>query len=74
MSNDEIVTTLTYDANGGAFAEGETSKTLDATYGEALPAVENPTLAENDFVGWFTEAEGGVQVDPANYQWNPWDR
>ena len=74
MSGHEADTTVTYNANGGAFAEGETSVTLDATYGEALPTVKDPTLAENDFVGWFTEAEGGVQVDPANYQWNPWDR
>ena len=74
MSDHAADTSVTYKANGGAFADGSDSMTLDATYGEALPLVENPALAENDFVGWFTEPKGGVQVDPANYQWNPWDR
>ena len=74
MSSHEADTTVTYDANGGIFADGQTTHTYDAVYGEALTVSDNPVLAENDFVGWFTQAEGGVQVDPANYQWNPWDR
>ena len=74
MSSHEADTTVTYDANGGVFADGQTTHTYNAVYGEALTVSDNPALANNDFIGWFTEAEGGVQVDPANYQWNPWDR
>ena len=71
MSNHAADTSVTYKANGGMFTDGSDSMILDATYGEELPLVENPTLADNDFVGWFTEPEGGVQVDPENFHWMP---
>lgn len=74
MSEAEFDTTVTYDANGGAFADGSTAMTLDATYGEPLPAVETPALANYDFAGWYTEKEGGFKVDPADFHWMPWQR
>ena len=74
MSNKDVTTTLTYDANGGLFAEGQATKSFDVTYGDNLPLVENPVLADNEFLGWFTDPEAGVLVDPKNYAWMPWDR
>ena len=74
MSDKDFDTTVTYDANGGHFADDSTSMTVDATYGEPLPVVEVPKAIDNDFVGWFTEPEGGVQVDPEHFIWMPWQR
>ena len=70
MSDHAADTSVTYKANGGAFADGSDSMSLDATYGEPLPLVEAPKASDEKYTfdGWFTEPEDGVEVDPANYQ------
>ena len=54
---------VTFDANGGKFADGSTTKTDDITDGVTAP--ENPTQEGKTFVGWAstkdaTEAEEGI--------------
>ena len=51
----EIV--LTYDNNGG---EGCTKTTV--TYNEAYGELCTPTKENYDFLGWYTEKDGGTQV------------
>ena len=41
-----------FNANGGAFADGETSKTVATNYGEAVQAPENPEKLGFEFAGW----------------------
>ncbi len=54
----------TYDviinANGGAFADGETI-TVKATYASAMPQISVPTRNGYAFAGVWDKAEGGVQ-------------
>ncbi len=49
---------VTFNANGGAVSTASKTVTYDSTYG-ALP---EPTYNTYTFLGWFTEADGGVQV------------
>jgi len=50
--------TLTFDANGGSC--GTASKTV--AYTETYGTLPVPTKTGADFVGWFTEANGGTQI------------
>lgn len=52
--------TVTFDANGGNCYT--TSKVIDEGSGCTLP---NATLSGKKFLGWFTDLEGGKQVDNA---------
>ena len=47
--------TVTFDANGGSFSDGETSKTVTVNYGEAVEAPEVPEKFGFDFTGWDNE-------------------
>ena len=49
--------TLTWD-----FGDGTTEETKQ-TYGEKLTLPTEPTRKNTEFLGWFTEATGGTQVD-----------
>ena len=49
--------TLTWD-----FGDGTTEKTKQ-TYGEKLVLPTEPTRKNAQFLGWFTEANGGTQID-----------
>ena len=60
--------TVTFDAQGGTVEPASKSVTYDVAYGE-LPT---PTKTGHTFLGWFTQADGGVKttddttVDTAN--------
>ena len=59
------VHTITFDANGGKFAQDvETTAATNASDGKlsALIAGEKVTKDGFTFAGWYTAAEGGVQV------------
>ena len=49
--------TLTWDLGNG------TTEETKQTYGEALVLPAEPTRKNAEFLGWFTEANGGTQVD-----------
>ena len=49
--------TLTWDLGNGATEETK------QTYGEKLTLPTEPTRKNAEFLGWFTEANGGTQVD-----------
>ena len=49
--------TLTWDLGNG------TTEETKQTYGEALVLPTEPTRKNAEFLGWFTEAVGGTQVD-----------
>ena len=51
--------TVTFDANGGTVSEASRDVASGAEIGE-LP---EPTREDCTFIGWFTEADGGVAVD-----------
>ncbi len=52
---------LNFDANGGSATESSRSLLAGQSYG-ALPTATKPGHV---FIGWFTAAEGGTQVDSA---------
>lgn len=56
--------TVTFKGNGVTISEEESSKEViyDASYGN-LPSPEREGY---DFIGWFTQKEGGVQVKPTD--------
>ncbi|MBR5562506.1 MAG: InlB B-repeat-containing protein [Clostridia bacterium] len=55
---------VTFDANTGAWADGETVKTVATKYGEAIVApAEKPVKAGYNFLGWFDAKENGYSVD-----------
>ncbi len=41
-----------FDANEGAWADGETTKTVPAVYDEAIAVPENPSREGYEFIGW----------------------
>jgi len=67
--------TVTFDANGGAFADATATKVFEevaenTTLADVLGAIAAPAKAEDEtntyaFAGWFTAAEGGEPVDLA---------
>ncbi|MCM1367765.1 MAG: leucine-rich repeat protein [Roseburia sp.] len=56
------VYTITFDANGGELT-GPSTATTDADGRISMPS--DPTHAELDFAGWYTEREGGEAVNAA---------
>lgn len=50
--------TVTYDANGGKFADGETTVTQKAKEGDKLTAPSSPARTASAFGGWATEKGG----------------
>lgn len=51
--------TVTFDANGGWTEQNS----RELAYGDKLGALPNAGRDYYDFVGWFTEPDGGTQVD-----------
>ena len=47
---------ITFNADGGAFADGETVKRVAATYGETIAAPAAPTRTGYTFEGWASES------------------
>lgn len=60
LSYDRNRYTIRYNANGGSL--GSSNVTTTVTYGSQYAVMPSPTRAGYTFVGWFTEARGGVQV------------
>jgi len=50
--------TITYDANGGAFADNKTTVTQKAKEGATLTAPASPTRTASAFSGWATDKSG----------------
>ena len=58
-----ITENVTYDANGGTFADGTTTKVVTGTYGEAYPTVdEKPTRSGYEFTGWYLDAAASTAL------------
>ncbi|MDD5924514.1 MAG: leucine-rich repeat protein [Clostridia bacterium] len=56
--------TVSFDANGGKFADNETVKSMTKTYGEDISLSSlTPTLSEQNFLGWSTSKYGYSQSD-----------
>jgi surface protein len=48
--------TITFDANGGVFVDGENIETIVVTAGKAITELpDEPTMEGCDFTGWYTE-------------------
>ena len=56
-------TTVTLDANGGTFADGENKKTVETAVGEELADFSHPTREEYDFDGWAYDKHGTEMVN-----------
>ena len=52
--------TVTFDANEGLLDSSETSNTV--FYGDKFGALPTPTREYHNFLGWFTEKDGGTEV------------
>ncbi|MBQ2848502.1 MAG: InlB B-repeat-containing protein [Clostridia bacterium] len=55
---------VTFDANTGAWADGDKVKTVETNYGSAVTApATDPIKAGHTFKGWFDAKENGNSVD-----------
>lgn len=55
--------TVTWDANGGKFADGKTTMTATVLHGGTVtPPAAAPT-GSGSFLGWFTAASGGTKLE-----------
>ena len=54
----EKVVPITYDANGGTFSDGSTTKTLNEVVGAKF-TVDSPIYPDKGFYGWSLDADGG---------------
>ncbi|MCL2409365.1 MAG: InlB B-repeat-containing protein [Oscillospiraceae bacterium] len=57
---------ITFNALGAAPAMQEESAMSGDTFAAPIAAATVPTMAGNDFVGWFTQIIGGIQISPSN--------
>ncbi len=66
-SENEI--TVTFDANGGVFDNGESQQVVSGYYGERLSSLPmNPEMGDGfAFTGWYYEAEALSPVDLSTY-------
>ena len=56
--------TVTFDPNGDEVSAGSVTPTSkEVTFASAYGTLPTPTRRFYDFVGWFTEAEGGTKVE-----------
>ena len=53
--------TVTFDPNGGMLAEADKTKSL--TTGEPYGTLPVPSYEGYDFVGWYTEQNGGMKIE-----------
>ena len=67
--------TLTFNGNGGAFADGKNSKTLTGKYGETIAenAIPTPKLTKNMLTGWNPAQPATFPDKDTTYeaQWKP---
>lgn len=56
--------TVTFDANGGTFAENKTSITKKVDGNGNVTDAETPSREDYSFIGWFTAAVDGTAVNP----------
>ena len=54
----EITVTVTYDANGGSFADGNTTITQTVNKNSTLTAPSSPTRVSYSFAGWSVDPSG----------------
>ncbi len=52
--------TVTFDPNGGTLAEADKTKSLMT--GEPYGTLPVPSYAGYDFIGWYTEQNGGTEI------------
>ncbi len=57
---------VTFDANGGTFDDGTSSKYFEGDEGAAL-SIENPALDGYDFAGWLAAGEAGNGINVTAY-------
>ena len=55
--------TITLNANGGEFDDGGGIADIGVTYGSPYGALVEPKYSGKNFIGWFTQEEGGTKVD-----------
>ena len=60
--------TATFDALEGAWADGESVKTVDAVYNTQIVAPEDPTREGYTFAGWTPEVEVMDDVDGESFE------
>ncbi|MCQ2799053.1 MAG: InlB B-repeat-containing protein, partial [Bacilli bacterium] len=61
--SDTTTNTVTFNPNGGAFKDVEGSVEKTVISGKVVEDPGKPKMAGKTFVGWFTEAVGGTEVD-----------
>ena len=57
---------VTFDANGGAFADNTTTKKIPAIIGKTVTLVQQPVKTDYTFTGWNTKADGTGETFDAN--------
>lgn len=57
---------VTFDANGGAFADNTTTKEMPAIIGKTVTLVQQPVKTDHTFTGWNTKADGTGETFDAN--------
>ena len=63
---ESVTYTVTYDANGGSFADGNTTITVDEKSNGLLTAPTSPTWKDHTFAGWAKQRNGSEMWDFAN--------
>lgn len=54
---------ITFDANGGNFTDSNTTTQKVVLYGSQIGTLPTPKKANSTFIGWFTAADGGTQIN-----------
>ena len=50
---EDVVLTVTFDANGGKLGDGSATKTVNVTYGDTVAQLGDPEQAGYKFTGWY---------------------
>lgn len=53
---------VTLNPNGGQWENGQEPVTVKVTYSKSYGRLPEPTMADNEFAGWYTEPEGGEEI------------
>ena len=65
------VYTVTFNANGGKFADGKDTKTETVEFGQKATKPEYPIKDGWDLAGWYTSADGGKTLADTAYDFSP---